>query len=237
VDHSQRVPDVSPATDQELGLEIIAAESRYSAIISQRIDPSLRDQYLDWQRGITTAASKYPGYSKTEVFEPVPNENPEWVTLIHFKDNQSLEHWIASPERKRWTEQFHQVFGTYEFQKLGGLDAWFSSVKGSAPIPDWRIAATVVLALYPTVMLWTLYVAPHLASLPFAASMLIGNIASVSLLQWLLMPPVTRALSFWLQPTRNVGLTATVAGFAAIAGLLAAMVWLFERIGQAPPIR
>ncbi|MGB5735453.1 MAG: hypothetical protein WBM40_13535 [Thiohalocapsa sp.] len=138
---------------------------------------------------------------------------------------------ITSDDRKDWTEKFHQDFGAYDFQELGGFDAWFSSVKGSAPTPDWRIVTAVVLALYPTVMLWTLYVAPHLASFPFAASMLIGNIASVSILQWVLMPAVTRALSFWLQPTRSVGLAVTIAGFVAIAGLLAAMVWVFETIG------
>ncbi len=78
-------------TDQDLGLEIIAAKSRYTAIVTQRIDASRRDEYLQWQRGITAAASKYPGYSKTEVFEPIPNVIPEWVTLVHFHDNESLE--------------------------------------------------------------------------------------------------------------------------------------------------
>jgi hypothetical protein len=222
---------MSQTSDKDLGLEIIAAKSRYTAIVTQRIDASRRDAYLQWQRGITTAAAKFPGYSKTEVFEPIPEVTPEWVTLVHFKDNESLENWIDSDDRKYWTQRFHRDFGDYEFQKVGGLDAWFSNVKGAAPIPDWRIATSVVLALYPTVMLWTLYVAPHLASLPFAASMLIGNIASVSLLQWILMPAVTRVLSRWLQPTRNVGLAVTIAGFLGIAGLLAAMVWVFEAIG------
>ncbi|MBK1646345.1 hypothetical protein CKO25_17160 [Thiocapsa imhoffii] len=223
---------MSQITDQDLGLDIIAAKSRYTAIVTQRIDPNRRDDYLQWQRGITAAASTFPGYVKTEVFEPIPNLIPEWVTLVHFKDNESLENWINSDERKHWTETFHQDFGAYDFQKLGGLDAWFSSVTGSAPIPDWRMAATVVLALYPTVMLWTLYVSPHLASLPFAASMLIGNIASVSILQWILMPAVTRVLSFWLQPTRSAGRAATIAGFVAIVVTLGGLAWIFETIGS-----
>lgn len=221
---------MSQSNDHDLGLEIIAAKSRYTAIVTQRIDASRRDEYLQWQRGITAAAAKHPGYDKTEVFEPIPDVMPEWVTLVHFKDNESLERWINSDDRRDWTEKFHRDFGAYDFQKLGGFDAWFSGVKGPAPVPDWRIATTVVLALYPTVMLWTLYVAPHLASLPFAASMLIGNIASVSILQWILMPLVTRGLSFWLQPTRNVGLMMSIAGFVGIAALLAGMVWIFETI-------
>src|SRR5262249_46517507 len=51
----------------------------------------------------------------------------------------------------------------------------------SAP-PSWKIVMTVVLALFPTVMLLAVFPGPYTAPLGFAAAMLIGNFLSVSIL-------------------------------------------------------
>ena len=217
--------------NQDIRLETISARSRYAAIIAQRISPKRHDEYMEWQRAITSAAAKFPGYEKTEVFEPYSDTDPDWITMVHFNNSENLEKWLASDERRFWTKEFIATFGEYRLQRLGGLASWFSSVAGSEPVPGWRIALTVVLTLYPTVMLLTKWVSPALASLPFAVVMLLSNMISVAMLQWLFMPVVTRALGFWLQPSRSIGIGRTVAGFVGIAAALAAMTWAFVRFG------
>ncbi len=56
----------------------------------------------------------------------------------------------------------------------------------------------VLLALYPTVMLITLINEHLVPEITLPVNILLSNIASVSVLTWLLMPRLTRLLADWL---------------------------------------
>jgi len=64
----------------------------------------------------------------------------------------------------------------------------------------------VLFALYPTVMVLS-FLNPLWRNLSFAESMLIGNILSVGLLTYLVMPRVSQFLNFWLTAPRATGKT------------------------------
>jgi len=61
--------------------------------------------------------------------------------------------------------------------------------------PAWKQALTVLLALYPTVMALS-YVNPLMSNFSLPLQMLSGNILSIALLTWLVMPWVTQG--FWV---------------------------------------
>ena len=78
-------------------------------------------------------------------------------------------------------------------------------------------------------MLLTLYLTgPLLGGWSLATSMYIGNMASVALLTWVLMPNVTRWLSFWLNPPANAGAGNLYGGLAVVLGGQLLMVALFK---------
>ena len=84
----------------------------------------------------------------------------------------------------------------------------------------------VLLAMYPTVMLLMIFVAPLLDSAPEPADVFVRALANVVILTWLLMPVVNRLLRRWLYPrsaTDNaVGTALVVSAFAAmVAGFIA----------------
>ena len=216
-------------TDREISLEILPPQSRATALVIQAVPPERSEAFLEWQRGITRDASHFPGYKYTEVYQPALGGKIEWVTVVHFESNPLLEAWIKSPVRRKWVDDFKKRFGDFTLKRVGGFDAWFSDVDGAdEKIPDWKMVLTVVAALYPTVLVLTYWLlTPFLKPLPFAAQMLIGNIASVSFLQWVAMPLLTRRLSFWLRPTKATGLGITFAGLAGILAGLSLMLWLF----------
>lgn len=220
-------------TDREISLEILPPQSRATAVVVQTVPQERSDEFLEWQRGITRDASLFPGYKYTEVYKPAPSAKTEWVTVVHFESNPLLEAWIKSPIRKKWVDDLKKRFGDFTLKRVGGFDAWFSGVDGAdEKIPDWKMIITVVTALYPTVMVLTYWLlTPFLKPLPFSAQMLIGNIASVSFLQWVAMPLLTRRLSFWLRPTKATGLGTTLAGLAGILASLALMLWFFISVG------
>jgi antibiotic biosynthesis monooxygenase (ABM) superfamily enzyme len=94
----------------------------------------------------------------------------------------------------------------------------------------WQMALTVVLGLYPTVMLLNILVGPYLSPLGLALSMLIGNLLSVSILQWGLMPLMEAALRRWHHADPEKERATLVGGLLLILVLLAAMVLLFRRV-------
>ena len=176
--------------------------SRASAIVVQRVPAAAVDGFLEWQRGATEAAEGFAGYCGTDVFPPADGRGGEWVVLIHFEDEESLARWLESPERARRLEELRLKVGDFDLKTLrGGFGAWFvgqGQGPGAAP-PPWKMAMTVVLGLFPTVMLLTIFVGPLTAPLGLAGSMLIGNALSVATLQWVVMPSLTKWLGPWLR--------------------------------------
>jgi antibiotic biosynthesis monooxygenase (ABM) superfamily enzyme len=88
----------------------------------------------------------------------------------------------------------------------------------------------VLLGLYPTVMLLTLFPGPYTQPLGLAVAMLIGNALSVSILQWGVMPVLSQAAASWLKANAAGQRAYSLAGLAVILGLLAGVTWFFQRI-------
>ncbi len=220
-------------TDHDISLEILTPEDRTTAVVVQTVPTERSDEFIEWQRCITRDASQYPGYKYTEIYRPATGGDGEWVTVVHFESNQLLEAWIQSSDRQKWVDEFKKRFGDFTLKRMGGFDAWFSGPGRNTDqkVPGWKMMLTVVAALYPTVMLLNYFLTPFLKSLPFPGQMLIGNIASVSFLQWVGMPLMTGCLSFWLRPPGTTGPGVNLAGLAGILAGIALMLWVFLRLG------
>jgi uncharacterized protein len=94
----------------------------------------------------------------------------------------------------------------------------------------------VLVALYPTVMLLTILTNPLMPYLTLAVQMLIGNVLSIIVLTWLVMPRVSRLLSFWLvTPVGGVAPEGRwkleVLGIAIVAVSIVVFVLVFRAIG------
>ena len=181
--------------------------SRASAVVVQRVPAAAVEGFLEWQRDADRAAEGFAGYCGTDVFPPADGRGGEWVVLIHFEDEESLARWLESPERARRVEELRAKVGDFDLKTLrGGFGAWFVGQDRPRPAApaSWKMAMTVLLGLFPTVMLLTILVGPLTSPLGLAASMLIGNALSVSILQWVVMPALTKWLDPWLRGGKTV---------------------------------
>jgi antibiotic biosynthesis monooxygenase (ABM) superfamily enzyme len=113
-----------------------------------------------------------------------------------------------------------------------GFGAWFAGLTtDGTPLPHWKMALTVLVGLYPTVMLLSLFLTPHTARFGLAVSLLIGNMASVSILEWLGTPLViTPLLGRWLTANRKEDWSYSLLGLVLIVAALAVMTFLFTLI-------
>ena len=205
--------------------------SKASAVVVQRVPAAETDWFLDWQRGVTEAAEKFPGYRATDVYPPGNAQQDEWVIVLHFIDQDSLQNWLASPVRDEWVKKLGAKAGSFQVQMLqGGFGAWFLGLnrEDTGPPPGWKMVLTVVLALFPTVMLLSIFVGPFTSPMGFAFSMLIGNFMSVAILQWVIMPQLTRLLAPWLNAKPRAGSVGSAGGAALILAALVLLALLFR---------
>lgn len=202
-----------------------------SSVIVHRVPVNSVDCFIEWQRRISQVATSFPGYQTTDVYPPTEDGQLEWVVIIHFDTSEALQRWLHSVERSEWTAKLHGAIANFRIETLStGFAPWFGGFvnkpEGTLP-PAWKIALTVLLGLYPTVMLLTLLISPHLSWLGFALSMLISNALSVSILQWAVMPRLNTWLAPWLQANTNRE-KALSGGLVLILLLLGVLVGLFH---------
>jgi antibiotic biosynthesis monooxygenase (ABM) superfamily enzyme len=210
--------------------------SEATSVVVHDVPPAARERFLELQRGITLAVEPFAGYRRTDIYPPSDGDSTQWVIALQFDDQESLQRWLESPERAEWTKKFSAEMGEYRVKTLpGGLGQWFAnSADGSAAKlpPSWKMALTVWLGLYPTVMVLTLLVAPYTRSLGTAVSMLIGNALSVSILQWAMMPTLTKIFRRWLRAPQSAGVAFHLAGAVVILTALGGMAILFRQFAH-----
>lgn len=201
-----------------------------TVVVTHRVKDGQQDAYRRWQKGIDAAVSRFRGFVSTEVFEPRAGQ-PDWVVVFRFDNNDNLQRWFDSRERADWLARAEPLLESVKLHKVhGGLGGWFQlhpQGGGARVAPAWKQAMTVLLALYPTLMILLMVLSPQLAKLdlPVAVQMLISNVVSIALLTWLVMPASTRVLRPWLDPRADPRTTAI--GAAALFAVYTAMTVVF----------
>ncbi|MER5392498.1 antibiotic biosynthesis monooxygenase [Saccharopolyspora sp. NPDC002686] len=219
--------------------EILAGEPPtrdvVTAVVSHDVRPGRERDFRHWQNKVRKVQEKSPGFMGLELFEPVPGVQEKWVAVFRYDSRAHLDEWLESETRAKLLEEGEDYFAGYDVRKIrSAFGSWFRfDGEGEEGIPsNWKQAMTVLLALYPTVMVLSLTVGRELgaAGLPGYLSLFIGNVLSVSILTWLLMPLVNKIFAFWLVPGPARVAVTNLAGAAAIVAcyllLLAIFAWV-----------
>jgi len=199
-------------------------------VVSTRVKPGRENEYRDWQGKIDVEAARFPGFLGNEVFAPVPGVQEEWVVVVRFDSAEHLQGWLLSDARRRLIDQATRLWDEARVESLsGGFPGWFAPGAAGpgqpAFPPGWKQAMIVLLTLYPTVMLLSLFLSPWLTGLPMPWALFISNVVSVVILTWLIMPYVNRLFGFWLIPSPSrSGLVEAVGTGAVILGYAVALI-------------
>jgi antibiotic biosynthesis monooxygenase (ABM) superfamily enzyme len=212
-----------------------AATVAAGMVVSTRVKPGREAEFRTWQTTIDQEAARFPGFLGNEVFPSVPGLQEDWVVVVRYDSAKHLQNWLESEPRRRLNQQAATLWDEARVESFGGgFPGWFTAGRGEsgqAALPAvWKQAMTVILVLYPTVFLLSRYLSPWLTGLPFAASLFVSNVASVSILTWLLMPVVVRAFDFWLSPPPSRRMQFEVLGLLAVLAGYAVALSIFTRL-------
>jgi antibiotic biosynthesis monooxygenase (ABM) superfamily enzyme len=223
---------MNPLPSNAAGTPLEVRGARASSVIVQRVPAHAADTFLDWQRAITVDAAKFPGYQTTEIYPP-SNEQNEWVIILHFDDSQSLQAWLDSPERAEWMTKLPHELGSFRLKMLpSGFGAWFAGLGEDGRLPaHGKVILSVLLGLYPVVMLLTILLSPYTVSwFGLAIALLISNALGVVILEWG-TPALNRfLLARWLRARGRKDQRVTLIGTAAILAALGVMAALFRLV-------
>jgi antibiotic biosynthesis monooxygenase (ABM) superfamily enzyme len=191
-----------------------------TAVISHKVRPGREQDFLRWQDRIEKAQEEFPGFMGFELFKPVPGIQDNWVTVVRFAARENLDEWLGSDVRKELLDEGRECVVSYDVRKIrSSFSGWFRFGEGEeGPPPRWKQTMSVVLPLYPTVMILNLTLGKGLtaAKAPGYIALFISNVVTVSLLTWVLMPLINKFFAFWLVRGRTNSSIANVGGTAII---------------------
>lgn len=190
------------------------------------------EEFRAWQAELNALERTFPGYIESRLIEPVAGQ--EWTIVMRFDSKDHVDAWLQSEQRRAVMAKMDRALHGQSRRLVVDFGGWFEAAPDDRRPPNWKQMLSVLIAIYPVVMLTMLYVDPRLSSLhmPLYLSVLRGNLLSCCLLTWLIMPRLTRALSFWLQPRPKQPEWWEPAGTALVLAILAAWSLLFFGITQ-----
>ncbi len=172
-----------------------------TAVITSRVTPEAEGFYREWNDRMCRVIAKQRGSLGTQVQEPIPGYQDQWVIMARFDSEENLHRWLSSKSRTKLLVEIKPYLVSETVKRARtSFDGWFPFKDGHEPPRSWQQSAIVLLVLFPVVALEILFITPYLAWLKFAPATFIGNVISVAVTGFVLIPIAARAFSWWIKP-------------------------------------
>jgi uncharacterized protein len=182
--------------------QVIALAQRpepVTAVASFRVTPGNEHRYTEFHARLNSRLSIFPGFLRSEVFDPVSGVQEETVVVFSFDTREHLDTWLDSDERRQMLSEIDPLIeGSRTINVVGGFAGWFGR-PGMAHVKRWKQASMVFLGIFPTAVLLTLVRRWLLPDVHWVVGVLFGNVLGVIALSWVLMPALTKVFEGWLR--------------------------------------
>lgn len=147
---------------------------------------------------LIAVVSGFDGFIRSELIPAVSEVQHESIVVFSFTSRAALDAWLSAEQRNAILADVRPLLtGENTMNVVAGFGGWFNPPNRTPKI--WKQAALVLIALYPTSLLLSWLRGVALPGVSFAVAVLVVNIIGVSLLSWILMPPLTQRFNRWLR--------------------------------------
>ena len=161
-------------------------------------------QALRELKRLLAAERNWPGCLNTVGPDPIDTTTPHrLITRTHWRDVDCFVGWMVSRERSQLLKAMDGLdYSCSAETNWKGYAAWVAEDQQADAPPTWKVNLLVLLCLYPTVLILNSLINP--LGMGYSSSILVGNICSVALTGWLLVPAAQRVYGRWISG-RNSG--------------------------------
>jgi antibiotic biosynthesis monooxygenase (ABM) superfamily enzyme len=178
----------------------VPAHDEVRVVSSYQLRDGAHAEHLLFHQRVLDQLRGFPGFIGREILDAVEGVQSETVVMLTFDSRSNLVGWMESSERKAALAELETLtVGELTTTVVGGFAGWFPPAEGAGPTPKWKQAIVVLIALYPTVILTTQLGRWFWPDLNTYVAIFVGNVISIAILTWILMPALTHRLRSWLR--------------------------------------
>jgi antibiotic biosynthesis monooxygenase (ABM) superfamily enzyme len=183
-----------------------APQGPVTVVARRRVRAGREAEYEAWLTRLQEAARDLPGYLGAEVQRPGPGTR-DYVSVFRFDMLENLEAFEVSDLRR---DAMAEVAPLSEadavWDRTTGFEVWFDPPAGTvvAQPVRWRMASMLVVVIFALVLTIGTLVGWLVPSWPYPLRLLVTIAVEVALLTYVIMPPLTRAMSWWIYPRGRV---------------------------------
>ena len=169
-----------------------------TVVVSRRPAPGHERELEQWAYGLVDLAARFPGHLSGDVIHA---RDPEGHVIVAISwDNADAVHfWERSEERSAWLARADELLlEPAEPQSLSGFESIFASSSSTVPVPRWKTAVVIALAIYPASLLVNLVLGPLLADWVLPLRVLVTTAILVPFMTWAGVPWISGRLDGWL---------------------------------------
>jgi len=172
-------------------------------VLSRQVTPGHEQAFEEVLHRLASAVRSQPGHLDVTVLRPAPGGPPIYTIVSHFQTRADAEAWQASPQRARLVaEAGLHAAAQLQTRYVSGLEGWLAAPGAPVLVPPgpWKIALVSAAGILPLLELVSYLLAPRLAALPVWARPLISVVIVIPLMQYAVMPLLTRVTRGFLYP-------------------------------------
>jgi len=167
-----------------------------TALIRRSIDAPQSAVFLQALKCHAEVFSRLHPQASMKVFRSTAASGGLEITIIqHFATQSDHDAWVESPEFRAWRAEIAPP-ESGSVTKYVGMQALFAT-KSDGP-PRWKMAALLILAVYPMSLAISEWFAPALAHIPTLLGTLITSVAIVWMMTYVITPLLTTLFARWL---------------------------------------
>ena len=173
--------------------------------VTRHVDPSRSNEMLAWVQAGTSLAEKFDGFLGSGWVRP-SEDSGDWHMLYRFADADSLAAWEASPQRAWWIEAAQGRIESTRVERRTGIEGWFDepatveSLSAPPPAPPrWKQMVIIFMGFFPLSLTINYVVSQTpLADWPLPLRVLVSIVVLTPVMTYVLLPWITRRMSWWL---------------------------------------
>ena len=183
-----------------------AAGGPATLVLSRAVMPGHEQTFEAILHRLAAEASAFPGHQGLTVLRPQPQGPATYTIVAHFATRQDMDAWLSSDVRARLVAEadLHSA-GGLRTRYLSGLEGWLAAPGSPVVLPParWKIVVISVAGIVPLLEAVSYLLAPYLDGLPAWVRPLMSAAVLIPLMQYAVMPVLTRVARGFLYPGRR----------------------------------